>query len=96
VPHLSTPKHTLSPCTGLSAEPYVSGVIRLSEQQGGILLIASDGLWDVTDAEAVTAAICQADRCARPLPALPCRAACAVGLWALALLLPIQIQGCFL
>lgn len=47
---------------GLSAEPYVSGVVRLGEQQGGILLIASDGLWDVTDAEAVTAAVCQADK----------------------------------
>jgi serine/threonine protein phosphatase PrpC len=48
---------------GLSAEPYVSPVVRLSEEQGGILLIASDGLWDVADADAVTAAICQADRC---------------------------------
>jgi serine/threonine protein phosphatase PrpC len=47
---------------GLSAEPYVSPVVRLSEEQGGILLIASDGLWDVADADAVTAAICQADR----------------------------------
>ncbi|KAL4432531.1 hypothetical protein ABPG77_000468 [Micractinium sp. CCAP 211/92] len=47
---------------GLSADPYVSAVIRLGEQQGGILLIASDGLWDVTDAEAVTATVCQADK----------------------------------
>lgn len=47
---------------GLSAEPYVSGVVRLGEQQGGILLIASDGLWDVTDMDAVTATVCQADK----------------------------------
>lgn len=47
---------------GLSAEPHVSPVVRLSEEQGGILLIASDGLWDVAEAEAVTQAICQADR----------------------------------
>lgn len=40
-------------------------MVRLSEQQGGILLIASDGLWDVADAEAVTQAICQADRWGR-------------------------------
>lgn len=46
---------------GLSAEPHVSGVVRLSEQEGGILLIASDGLWDVADVEAVVAAVCQAD-----------------------------------
>jgi protein phosphatase len=47
---------------GLSAEPYVSSVVRLGEQEGGILLIASDGLWDVADQDAVTQAICQADR----------------------------------
>lgn len=55
-------RRAAAPPAGLSAEPYVSGVVRLGEQQGGILLIASDGLWDVTDAEAVTAAVCQADK----------------------------------
>lgn len=47
---------------GLSAEPYVSGVVRLQDEEGGLLLIASDGLWDVAEVEAVTAAIAQADR----------------------------------
>lgn len=59
------PPRPVSPAalpSGLSAEPHVSGVVRLEEQQGGILLIASDGLWDVADPEAVAAAICQADR----------------------------------
>ena len=50
------------PLAGLSAEPHVSGVVRLTEEQGGILLIASDGLWDVAEADAVVQAICQADR----------------------------------
>ena len=47
---------------GLSAEPHVSGVLRLGEGQGGILVIASDGMWDVADPEAVVAAVLQADR----------------------------------
>lgn len=40
----------------------MSGVVRLSEEQGGVLLIASDGLWDVAEVEAVTQAVVQADR----------------------------------
>eukprot|EP00887_Chlorella_sp_A99_P008144 scaffold12.g8144.t1 len=47
---------------GLSAEPHVSGVVRIREDQGCILLIASDGLWDVADAERAAAAVLQADR----------------------------------
>lgn len=39
---------------GLIAEPYVSPVLRVPPSEGGILLIASDGLWDFADASAVT------------------------------------------
>lgn len=34
---------------GLSAEPYVSGVLRFNPAQRGVALLASDGLWDVMD-----------------------------------------------
>lgn len=34
---------------GLSAEPYVGPVVSCTPSQGGLLLIASDGLWDVAD-----------------------------------------------
>ena len=34
---------------GLSAEPYVSGVLRFDPSQRGIALLASDGLWDVME-----------------------------------------------
>lgn len=47
---------------GLSAEPYVSGVARVTQDRGCILVIASDGLWDVSDAEHVAACVLQADR----------------------------------
>lgn len=47
---------------GLSAEPYVSGVVRIGDDQGCILLIASDGLWDVADADSVVQCVLQADR----------------------------------
>ena len=35
---------------GLSAEPFVSDVLRVERgEQDALVLIASDGLWDVTD-----------------------------------------------
>jgi serine/threonine protein phosphatase PrpC len=39
---------------GLSCQPSRSGVVRLEPGTGpGVLVLASDGLWDVTDAAAV-------------------------------------------
>lgn len=39
---------------GLSCQPSTSSVIRLEPgDSGGVLLLASDGLWDVTDIAAV-------------------------------------------
>ena len=46
---------------GLSAEPHLSEVVKIPPNQGAIILIASDGLWDVADPETVAAAVCQAD-----------------------------------
>ena len=34
---------------GLSAQPYVSRVVRLQPNQRAVAIIASDGLWDVAD-----------------------------------------------
>ena len=34
---------------GLSAEPYVSPVLRFDPSQHGIVVMASDGLWDVIE-----------------------------------------------
>lgn len=47
---------------GLSAEPFVSSVLRVLPQEGGMLLIASDGLWDFADTQAVTDIALEADR----------------------------------
>lgn len=41
---------------GLSSQPSVSDVVRLprgSSSGGGVLVLASDGLWDVADSNAV-------------------------------------------
>ena len=38
---------------GLSAHPHVSQVIRVSPEQSAIIIMASDGLWDVTDTQRV-------------------------------------------
>lgn len=39
---------------GLSAQPSTSAVVQLPRgSPGGVLVLASDGLWDVTDAAAV-------------------------------------------
>jgi len=38
---------------GLSAQPHVSSVIKIAPDQSGIVIMASDGLWDVTDAQRV-------------------------------------------
>jgi len=46
---------------GLSAEPHLSEVVKIPPDRGAIILIASDGLWDVADPETVAAAVCQAD-----------------------------------
>ena len=34
---------------GLSAEPYVSPVLRFNLSQCGVVVLASDGLWDVME-----------------------------------------------
>ena len=34
---------------GLSAQPHVSSVIKVSGSANGLIIIASDGLWDVSD-----------------------------------------------
>ncbi|KAG7668148.1 hypothetical protein KSW81_004511 [Nannochloris sp. 'desiccata'] len=47
---------------GLSAEPAVSDVVSISQEQGALLLIASDGLWDVLDPEKVAHAAKMADK----------------------------------
>lgn len=47
---------------GLSAEPSVSGVSRLAPDQGGLVIIASDGVWDVADYEKIVAVALAADR----------------------------------
>ena len=46
---------------GLSAEPAVSDVVAVAKDKHALLLIASDGLWDVLDAEKVAALATQAD-----------------------------------
>lgn len=38
---------------GLSAHPHISSVIKVAPDQTGTVLMASDGLWDVTDAQRV-------------------------------------------
>lgn len=38
---------------GLSAQPHVSSVTKIAPDQSGIVIMASDGLWDVTDAHRV-------------------------------------------
>lgn len=48
---------------GLSSQPSVSEVIRLpldKQEGGGVLVIASDGLWDVVDIDTVVQAALQA------------------------------------
>lgn len=40
----------------------MSPVIRIPAERGGLILIASDGLWDVTDFEKVAAAARQVDK----------------------------------
>lgn len=47
---------------GLSAEPYVGPVVRCPPAQGGLVLIASDGLWDVADFATVGRLAAQAFR----------------------------------
>ncbi|KFM23932.1 Protein phosphatase 2C 70 [Auxenochlorella protothecoides] len=47
---------------GLSAEPYVGPVVTCSASEGGLLLIASDGLWDVADFATVARVLCQSLR----------------------------------
>lgn len=38
---------------GLSAHPHISDVVKVSPDQSGIVIMASDGLWDVTDSHRV-------------------------------------------
>ena len=38
---------------GFSAVPYVSPVVKLGPEESGLLIIASDGLWDVAEPERV-------------------------------------------
>lgn len=38
---------------GLSAHPYIGKLVKVSPDQSGIVLMASDGLWDVTDFQRV-------------------------------------------
>lgn len=38
---------------GLSAHPHISKVIKVGPEQSGIIVMASDGLWDVTDSQRV-------------------------------------------
>lgn len=38
---------------GLSAHPHISKVVKVGPAQSGIVLMASDGLWDVTDSQRV-------------------------------------------
>jgi protein phosphatase len=47
---------------GLSAEPAVSDVVSIPHNQGALLLVASDGLWDVMDPEKVAHAAKVADK----------------------------------
>lgn len=47
---------------GLIAEPYVGEAISVPKNRGALLLIASDGLWDVLDQERVAALLCTADQ----------------------------------
>jgi len=47
---------------GLSAEPAVSDVVSIPRDQGALLLVASDGLWDVLDPEKVAHAAKLADK----------------------------------
>ena len=37
---------------GLSAVPHVSDVVRLEPAASGVVVLASDGLWDVADGDA--------------------------------------------
>lgn len=46
---------------GLIADPYVSDVSEISENKGSLLLIASDGLWDVLTRDRVTSLLRAAD-----------------------------------
>ncbi len=46
---------------GLSAEPAVSNVVSIPQNEGALLLVASDGLWDVLDPEKVAHAAKTAD-----------------------------------
>ncbi len=71
---------------GLSAQPHVSPVLRADAQLPGLAIIASDGLWDVTDAAnafsvslssssllpAVHAGLCAAQLEQDPAVRLPC------------------------
>lgn len=44
---------------GLSCQPSISQVVRLPRDEqdgGGVLILASDGLWDVTDTSTVVQA----------------------------------------
>lgn len=47
---------------GLSAEPAVSEVAAIPLHQGALLVIASDGLWDVLDSEKVAGVAAAADK----------------------------------
>ena len=38
---------------GLSAHPHISQVVKIAPDQSGIIVMASDGLWDVTDSQRV-------------------------------------------
>ena len=42
---------------GLSAEPHVSEVSTLNQAEGALILVASDGLWDVLDFPRVAAVV---------------------------------------
>lgn len=48
---------------GFSAEPYVSPLWRVPRKEARILLIASDGLWDVADYPEIVALARRAYRC---------------------------------
>ncbi|KDD73223.1 hypothetical protein H632_c2409p0, partial [Helicosporidium sp. ATCC 50920] len=47
---------------GLSAEPYVGRALEVPADQGGLVLIATDGLWDVASYDDVGRVAAEADR----------------------------------
>lgn len=46
---------------GLSAEPHISTILKLDNSVGGIILIASDGVWDVVDPAVLACTVLECD-----------------------------------